>query len=92
MNLPRLRIHPVLLLFLMAAWGAGGLYLFSSGVRELFQIDREAAELITKGDIVAISEHPDPLRIHFGWRLGLGAVSLGLAIGFFRLHYWRREF
>lgn len=46
-------------------------------------------ELIAKGDTVAISEHPDPFRIHFGWRLVLGTVILGVALQFFRwLYRW----
>jgi len=85
----RSRIHPALLLSLAVISGAGGLYLFSSGVSELFQIDHEMTELIAKGDTVAISEHPDPFRIHFGWRLVLGTVILGVALQFFRwLYRW----
>ncbi len=76
----------------MFAWGAASLYLFSRGVCELLQINHEMTELFTKGNTAVISDPTPPAQIHIGWRLVLGTASLGIAICFFRLHYWRREF
>lgn len=77
----------------MFAWGAGSLYLFICGVRDLLQINNEMTELFTKGNTAVLSDQSAPAQVHFGWRLGLGTASLITAIGFFRLHYFkRREF
>jgi len=71
----------------MVAWGAGSLYLFSTGVGELLQVNHEMTEVLTKGGTTAISEPTPPIQIHVGWRLVLGTASLGLAQAFFRRHY-----
>lgn len=91
MNILGFHIPPALILLLMAAWGAGSLYLFVGGVCELLQINHEMTELLIKGDTAVISEPSAPARVHIGWRLVLGTACLGLAIGFFRLHYFNRR-
>ncbi len=87
MRFPELHFHPALLLFLVVIWGAGSLYLFSTGVGELLQISHEMTEVFTKGHTAVMSEQTAPVQIHVGWRLVLGTASLGLAQDFFRRHY-----
>ena len=88
MSFPGFHIHPVLLLFLMVVWGAGSLYLFAVGVGELLQIDHEMTEVLAKGHAAVIAGQTPPVQIHVGWRLVTGTGGLGLALGFFRYHYW----
>ena len=71
----------------MVIWGAGGLYLFISGVCELLQVNHEVTELLTKVNTAVISDQTEPARVRIGWRLVLGTTILGIAIGFFRWLY-----
>ena len=91
MNFLGFHIHPAVLLLLMAAWGAGGLYLFSAGVCELLQINHEMSEVFTKGNTAVTSDPTPPAQVHIGWRFILGTASLALATSFFRYHYSRRR-
>lgn len=85
------RMHPALLLSLAAAWGAGSLYLFATGVFELFEVNHEMSELLTKGNTMAAPEPTAPVRLHIGWRLVAGIVSLGAALSLFRWHHSQRH-
>lgn len=89
MRVPQLYVHPVLLLCLLVLWGAGSLYLFATGVAELIQMNHEMSEAVDKGRMVLVREQSPPFQINITWRLVLGAVLLGLAMGFFRWHYRR---
>lgn len=87
MRFSQLHVHPVRLLCLMVLWGAASLYLFATGAAELIQINHEMTEAVTKGHTVLIREQTPPIQIHITWRLVLGVVLLGLALGLFRRHY-----
>lgn len=86
MRFSQLQIHPVLLLCLMVLWGAASLYLFATGTAELIQINHEMSEALEKGRTALIQEQTPPIQIHITWRLVLGTVLLGLAMGLFRWH------
>jgi hypothetical protein len=86
MRFSQLHVHPVLLLCLMVLWGAASLYLFTTGTAELIQINHEMSEALEKGRTALIREQTPPIQIHITWRLVLGTVLLGLAMGLFRWH------
>ncbi|WP_395744296.1 hypothetical protein [Prosthecobacter sp.] len=84
MRFLRFHLHPGLLLCLLVLWGAGSLYLFSTGIAELLQTDHEMTEALARGRMVAVREQAAAVRLHVTWRLVLGAALLGLAMGLFR--------
>lgn len=85
-------IHPVLLMPLMIVSASVGAYLVGTGFYDLL-VDRETAELFTKGREILISAQTDSDRflVHVGWRLFLGVVCMALACGLFRMRRWTEE-
>lgn len=86
-----MRLHPLLLFSLLVLWGAGSVYFFATGAGELLQINHEMSEALTKGNTRVVADQAPLVRIHIGWRLVLGTVLLGLAMGLFRRHHGRQR-
>jgi len=83
------RIHPALLLPVIAAFVLAGLWFGLSGVCDGW-IDHETRELFTKGRVVIVSKatEPDHFSRMVACRLIFGTICLALAFALFRLRRW----